>query len=129
MEKLFKNFEFNENTKYKIKEINSQKLPDDYLEFMEKYNGGTGPVGRNSYMHFVKLEELIEYNKDCEINEWLPNCFCFGGDGGGNQFCYNFLTKEYFAVDSCAIDKNDNFCRSSSLLEFIISWDNTFEDI
>lgn len=124
MEQLFENFEFNGNTNYNIEEINGMALPGDYLNFMHKHNGGTGSVGKNSYMDFVKLEELIEYNDDYEIFKWLPNCFCFGGDGGGTLFCYNFITKEYFAVDGCAIDINDNYCRASSLYEFMIVWDN-----
>lgn len=123
MKELFENFEFNGETKYEIKEINGMILPDDYLDFMYKHNGGEGPVGKNSYMFFEKLEELIEYNEDYEISKFLPNCFCFGGDGGNTLFCYNFITKEYFAVDSSAININDNYCRASSLYEFIILWD------
>lgn len=129
MEDLFMDFEFNKSTNYKIKEIDGMPLPNDYLEFMKKHNGGVGCVGKNSYMNLKKLEELIEFNKINETTKWLPNCFCFGGDGGGNQFCYNFITKEYFAVDCCAININDNYCRASSLNEFITKWDNTLDDI
>ena len=47
-----------------IKEINGMQLPNDYLEFMHKHNGGEGDVGKNSYMQFIKLEELVDYNND-----------------------------------------------------------------
>ena len=67
MEELFKDFEFNESTDYNIKEINGNQLPSDYLEFMYKHNGGEGDVGKNSYMQFIKLEELVDYNNDYEI--------------------------------------------------------------
>lgn len=124
VEELFENFEFNGETECQIKEINGIKLPDDYIDFMYKHNGGEGSVGKNSYMFFEKLEELTEYNEDYEISELLPNCFCFGGDAGGQLFCYNFITKEYFSVDSGAMNINDNYCRELSLYQFIVAWDN-----
>lgn len=83
----------------------------------------------NSYIEFIKLEELIEYNDEYEIAKWFPNCFCFGGDGGGAQFCYNFITKEYFAIDGCVIDINDNYCRALSLYDFIKAWDKKLGDV
>lgn len=124
MDELFTEFKFNENTDYDIKEINGMQLPNDYLEFMHRHNGGEGNVGKNSYMQFIKLEELIDYNNGYEIFKYYPNCFCFGGDLGGNHFCYNFTTKEYFAIDCCTSAIEDSYCKASSLYEFIITWDN-----
>ncbi len=128
MDELFTEFEFNENTDYDIKEINGMQLPNDYLEFMDKHNGGEGNVGKNSYMQFIKLEELIDYNNDYEIFKYYPNCFCFGGDLGGNHFCYNFITKEYFAIDCCTTGLKDSYCKASSLYEFIENWNRQFEE-
>lgn len=85
-------------------------------------------MGKNSYMQFIKLEELIDYNNNYEIFKYYANCFCFGGDLGGNHFCYNFITKEYFAIDCCTIDIKDSYCKSSSLYEFISTWDKQFEE-
>lgn len=34
---------------------------------MHKHTGGEGDVGKNSYMQFIKLEELVDYNNDYEI--------------------------------------------------------------
>ena len=121
MEELFKNFDFNEKTNYELKEINGNPLPDDYLEFMNRHNGGEGDVGKNSYMQILKLEELIEYNNDYEIFKYYPNGFAFGGDLGGNHFCYNFETKKYFAIDCCSV--KDKYCEADSLYDFIITWD------
>lgn len=77
MEELFKDFEFNESTDYDIKEIYGNQLPSDYLQFMHKHNGGEGNVGKNSYMQFIKLEELVEYNNDYQISNHFPDCFAF----------------------------------------------------
>ena len=104
------------------------KLPIDYLEFMHKHNGGEGDVGKNSYIQLIKLEELVDYNNDYEISKHFPNCFAFGGDLGGNHFCYNFTSKEYFAIDCCTTGLEDSYCKASSLYEFIKNWDKQFEE-
>ena len=128
MEELFKEFEFNESTTCDITEINGMQLPNDYLEFMHEHNGGEGDVGKNSYMQFIKLEELTDYNNDYQIFKWFPNCFAFGGDLGGNHFCYNFITNEYFAVDCCTGGLEDSYCKAVSLYKFIKNWDKQFEE-
>lgn len=127
LEQLFREFKFNESTNDDIKEINGMQLPSDYLEFMHKHNGGEGDVGKNSYIQLIKLEELTDYNNDYEISKHFPNCFAFGGDLGGNHFCYNFTTKEYFAIDCCTTGLEDSYCKASSLYEFIKNWDKQFE--
>ena len=127
MEELFKDFEFNESTDYNIKEINGNQLPSDYLEFMHKHNGGEGDVGKNSYMQFIKLEELVDYNNDYQISNYFPNCFAFGGDLGENHFCYNFATNEYFAIDRCTTGLEDSYCKATSLYEFIKNWEKQLD--
>ena len=128
MEELFKNFDFNEETNYEIKEINGQKLPADYLEFMKEHNGGEGDVGKNSYMQILKLEELMDYNKDYEIFTYLPTAFAFGGDLGGNHFCYDFQIQKYFAIDCCSLEEKDEYCLADTFCEFIIKWDESLEE-
>ena len=128
MEDLFSEFEFNEGTNYDLKEINGMELPDDYLEFMHKHNGGEGNVGNNSYMQIVRLEEVIEYNNDYEVFEYFPDCFAFGTDLGGNLFCYNLKRKFYFSIDACSMEDDDIMFEADSFYEFIEGWDEQFEE-
>ena len=64
MKDYFKDFEFNEKSDYKIKEVNKVKLPQDYLDFMSIHNGGEGNIGDNAYGCFYKLEKLVEVNNE-----------------------------------------------------------------
>lgn len=128
IEELFKDFEFNESTNYELKEINGNKLPYDYLEFMEEHNGGEGDVGKNSYIQILRLEEVLDYNKEYEIFSYLPNTFAFGGDLGGNHFCYDFKLKKYFAIDCCSLNEKDEYCFANSFYEFIKKWDEALEE-
>lgn len=123
MNEMFREFEFNEATKYTIKEINGVQLPKDYIDFMSEHNGGEGAVGENLYMRLYKLEELIDYNNDYEISKYLPDFFIFGTDGGGMLLGYDSKKELYYAVDSCSMDEDDMFYEADSLESFI----NTME--
>ena len=57
-------FEF--NTPYVgeiIEKINDVVLPNDYIEFMKKHNGGQGDIGE-TWLILYRLEELQEINDD-----------------------------------------------------------------
>ena len=74
-------------------------------------------------MQIFKLEELIDYNNGYEIFKYFPDCFAFGTDLGGNNFCYNFKTKMYFAIDSISTNVDDAYCKAPTLYTFIEKWD------
>ena len=94
---------------------------------------------------FKDMEELFkefEFNESttCDITEingmQLPRDYLEfmhehnGGEGdlGGNHFCYNFITNEYFAVDCCTGGLEDSYCKAVSLYKFIKNWDKQFEE-
>lgn len=75
MNEMFKVFDFNDKTDYRIEEVNGVKLPKDYLDFMAEHDGGEGPIGKNNYGCFYKLEELVEVNNEYEVQQWWPGCY------------------------------------------------------
>ncbi len=123
MEELFLEFRFNESTDYELNEINGMKLPEDYLEFMHKHNGGEGNVGKKSYMQLKKLEEVMDYNYDYGFFEYFPDCFAFGTDLGGMLFSYHLKDGYYFAIDACSMGEDDIVYQSHSFQELIEKWD------
>lgn len=127
MEKLFREFEFDEAADNHITELNGIKLPTDYLKFMMEHNGGEGSVGDNAYAHLFKLEELEGINDDYEISEYISDYVVFGTDGGGILLGYSDKTKTYFAVDACAIDENDIFYEAKTFGEFFRKMDEELE--
>ena len=64
MEEMFREFEFNEAPEEIITEVNGLPLPEDYLAFMRRHNGGEGPLGENNYGRFYRLEELQAVNDE-----------------------------------------------------------------
>ena len=89
MEEMFSEFNFNEIPSEVITEVNGLKLPEDYIEFMKKHNGGEGNIGNNSYGCFFKLEELEELNNEYGAQEEWPGYIIIGSDMGDNLWAYN----------------------------------------
>lgn len=113
MKELFKEFEFNEKPNIMIEEFNGKQLPEDYINFMKSHNGGEGNIGEASYGKFLQIEELKEYYDDYDLSSVIPTSFVFGTDLGGNHWCYNFETKQYYALDE--IDNyEDAYCFANS---------------
>ncbi|MCK4261258.1 MAG: SMI1/KNR4 family protein [Halanaerobiales bacterium] len=72
-----------------IEEILKVIFPDEYKEFMLKYNGGEGEIGENNYLVVWPLEELIELNEEYAVNEFAPGLFLFGSDGGSVAYAFD----------------------------------------
>ena len=72
-----------------FRRITGIKLPQDYVDFLRRHNGGEGYIG-DEYVMLWKLEELEEFNRDYEVREYLPDVLLFGSDGGGET--YGFRT-------------------------------------
>ncbi|WP_170169054.1 SMI1/KNR4 family protein [Mesobacillus subterraneus] len=91
---MFEKFTFNTPVSEKEiieveKELNV-KFPRDYLDFMQKTNGGEGTIGEVSYLRIWKIEELAESNEDYEVSEYAPGFVVIGSDGGGTVYGYDF---------------------------------------
>ena len=63
-------------------------LPDDYVEFLRRRNGGEGFIG-DSYLILWKLEELVEFNRDYEVTEYCPGLLLIGSSGGGEAYAFD----------------------------------------
>jgi hypothetical protein len=65
-------------------------LPVDYRLFLQHTNGGEGFLGaEESYVILWRVDELIKMNKAYEIEEYCPQVFVFGSDGGGEAFGFD----------------------------------------
>ena len=63
-------------------------LPDDYLQFLQYSDGGEGFIG-NAYVMLWRLEELLDLNQGYKVEEFAPELFLFGSDGGGEAFAFD----------------------------------------
>ena len=105
MEKLGM-FEF--NTPYVgeiIEKINDVVLPNDYIEFMKKHNGGQGDIGE-TWLILYRLEELQEINDDYEIDSQR---FYFNLSSGQWESIKNVKNKSISCKNSLACKIGDNY--------------------
>jgi hypothetical protein len=95
-------------------------LSKDYQKFLLWSNGGEGYIGSN-YISLWKLENIIQLNKDYQIQKYLgDNCIAFGTDGGG--ICYGFdysLQKKIFKSSLGDLDRNEKIFIANTFDEFI----------
>ncbi len=67
------------------------ELPKDYTDFLKKHNGGEGFV-RDNYIIFFKAEELVDFNREYEVEKYAPGILLFASNGGGEG--YGFDTED-----------------------------------
>ena len=99
-------FEF--NTPYVgeiIEKINDVVLPNDYIEFMKKHNGGQGDIGE-TWLILYRLEELQEINDDYEIDSQR---FYFNLSSGQWESIKNVKNKSISCKNSLACKIGDNY--------------------
>ncbi len=65
-------------------------LPESYIKFLKTHDGGEGFIG-DSYIIFWKAEELVEFNREYEVETYAPGIFLFASNGGGEGYGFDTL--------------------------------------
>lgn len=65
-------------------------LPESHFEFLKKHNGGEGFVGDN-YIILWKAEELVDFNREYEVEKYAPGIFLFASNGGEEGYGFDTL--------------------------------------
>lgn len=126
MEELFKEFEFNEKPEKMIISVDGLALPEDYLAFMREHNGGEGPIGKNNYGRFFRLEELEEINDEYEAQSTWPGYVIIGGIDDA-LWAYNPDKRIYCQIDSMNSGEDTYYTISDSFETFLINMDQELE--
>ncbi|MGS0893263.1 SMI1/KNR4 family protein [Burkholderia stagnalis] len=63
-------------------------LPEDYMDFLRKCNGGEGFVEGN-YMMLWKAEDIVRFNKEYEVADCAQELLIFGSNGGGEAYAFD----------------------------------------
>ena len=64
------------------------ELPKDYTKFLKEHNGGEGFIG-DSYIIFFKAEELVDFNREYEVEKYAPGILLFASNGGGEAYGFD----------------------------------------
>jgi hypothetical protein len=95
-------------------------FPADYVEFMQKENGGEGEIA-NSYIIFWSLEDLAELNEAYAVKEFAPGLVIFGSNGGDTAYAFNTNSVGSKIVEVPFIGMDIRYLKNcaNSFIEFI----------
>ncbi|XFC38267.1 SMI1/KNR4 family protein [Stenotrophomonas indicatrix] len=65
-------------------------LPESYIEFLKTHDGGEGFIGDN-YIIFWKAEEVVDFNREYEVDTYAPGIFLIASSGGGEGYGFDTL--------------------------------------
>lgn len=94
------------------------KLLDEYKEFLGMYNGGNGSIGEYSYVQLWTFEDIVELNRNYEVDEFLSGIVLIGSDGGDTAYGINEFGK-YIEVPFIGMDNDEVQEIASNFDEFI----------
>lgn len=64
-------------------------LPEDYLNFMRRSNGGEGELGiQPGWFQLWEAENVISFGIEYEVPQYAPGFFAFGSNGGGELLAF-----------------------------------------
>lgn len=101
------------------------ELPADYLKFLASFNGCEGSLGAKlRWFQLWPVEEILQLNKDYEVQKWVPGFFGIGSDGGGYLLAFDTRTSwpwEIVKVPFGYLDKVEATLVAASFNEFVKS--------
>lgn len=71
-----------------LRDTSASPLPDEYIAFLRRVNGGEGFLGEN-YAVLWRAEELVQFNREYETVEYAPQLFLIGSNGGGEAYAFD----------------------------------------
>lgn len=96
------------------------QLPQDYVCFLRKMNGGEGEFGE-AYFKLWSLKLIVENNKGYKVEEFWPGFLAFGSDGGGEAFGFDLRTaaKEIVAIPFVSVGWRDSIRVAPTFTTFL----------
>jgi len=96
------------------------QLPQDYVCFLQKMNGGEGEFGE-SYLALWSIDDIVERNRGYMVAEATPGLLVFGSDGGNEAFGFDLRSnaKEIVAVPFIVLDWKDSIRVAPTFTAFL----------
>jgi len=96
-------------------------LPSEYLEVIERANGGEGFVGGGGFLELWPIEEIAEVSAANEFEQSASGLVPFASDGGGNVFAFDRHSPATSIVELplIGISRHDAETRANSIGELL----------
>jgi hypothetical protein len=88
-----------------LKNVNFN-LPPGFIDFYKETNGAD--IEKDEKFIFLwELTEMIQLNEDYGVEEYAPDFFIFGSDGGGTAFAINKNAGDIYEMPFIGISKDE----------------------
>ncbi len=97
----------------------SKDLPVSYINFLKNHKGAQGdlPV-QPYYFQLWEISEVSDNNSGYEVQNYLPDYFGIGGNGGGELLALNTKNKKVYTIPFIPMDEKDALLVAESFNEF-----------
>lgn len=104
--KMMTDFENNNKETNAIFPLKYKLYLKEYLKYLQEYDGGAGFIGENSYLILWSKNEILEFNQDYAVEEFLTDIVLIGSNGG--DIAYGINSKgEYIEVPFIGMDDDE----------------------
>lgn len=93
-------------------------LPDGFIAFFKEANGADITT-EEKYLILWALTDMIQLNKDYEVEEYAPEFFIFGSNGGGTAFAIEKNTGDIYEMPFIGMSKEEANFLNKTFTEFI----------
>lgn len=94
------------------------KLPEGFLNFFKEANGAEISTDER-YVVLWALTEMVQLNKEYNVEEYAPDFFIIGSDGGDTAFAIEKSTGDIYEMPFIGMSKEEAVFKNKTFTEFI----------
>jgi hypothetical protein len=95
-------------------------LPNGFIDFYKEANGADISTAEQ-YILLWALTDMVQLNKDYCVEEYAPEFFIFGSDGGDTAFAIEKNTRDIYEMPFIRMSKEEAVFRSKIFIAFLES--------
>lgn len=95
------------------------ELPLRYINFIKNHKGADGDLPVQPYFFQLwEISEISDNNTGYEVQNYLPDYFGIGDNGGGELLALNLKNKKVYVIPFIPMDEKDALLLAESFEEF-----------
>lgn len=95
-------------------------LPKGFMDFFKETNGADISTDKK-YILLWALADMMQLNKDYTVEDYAPEFFIFGSDGGDTAFAIEKNTGYIYEMPFIGMSKEESIFRNETFTEFIMN--------
>ena len=93
-------------------------LPKGFIDFFKETNGADVSTDEK-YVVLWALTQMIQLNRGYNVEEYAPDFFIFGSDGGDTAFAIEKSTGDIYEMPFIGMSREEAVFKSKTFTEFI----------